>query len=682
MEEVKKSIEEEENNKIEQFDFIDDGKIKTQLKIFPYFVSQYSIYILTALVVLIFLIIPQYHSGKTFKSKINHLPFNKNYVPKILAHFTDIHVSHIFEYKTNGSYDYIKEYIKYEPDLILATGDFIDNFEGDIYWKRMGTQELQSWQLYNRTIRQLLSKYPVIDVSGNHELFALDSLLSPENYFLNYSFIFNRSNVKTYEDFVIRKIKMLNLTFILFNDFRFPNPHPPYGKEPHTTRYQLNLLENMIDNLEEEECIVLSHYHVDRCWLKTSDKGHTIEEILSNKKVAFVFTGHDHPRKLKIIHHGSDGGLEYCISSPFNKHRAGLITIDNGNLIYHDVYIPPGGKRPLFFMTYPVPSDQVSSHHIFNLNKFEIRVLSYMTDKNITLKVDGDVKGELKYVMTLNNKAILYSLPVNLKNGNYKIHVYDKDKKFCDIKREFVVGDTYEGSREKAIDNPRFLFVKRFSAIPMILFLFFIITPFKFGNDLEIVKKLENFIEGDYYKFNNNILIYFYLIIFSPFIIRNRFFKVNTICRYCIILFSIYPLILPLHIFDRIDGKFGFQFNVFIVLGTYIQYEHWALDITYYYYLCIIFPNLFHLTSFEQYPKKENNENVQNIYYFNMLLNLVGLFFILLINFGTMIEATSLIYLVFSPYIAIFTIIKIIIYKYYYVEVETEKENEKELVKK
>ena len=218
----------------------------------------------------------------------------------------------------------------------------------------------------------------------------------------------------------------------------------------------------------------------------------------------------------------------------------------------------------------------------------------------------------------------------------------------------------------------------------MILFLFFIITPFKFGNDLEIVKKLENFIEGDYYKFNNNILIYLYLIIFSPFIIRNRFFKVNTICRYCIILFSIYPLILPLHIFDRIDGKFGFQFNVFIVLGTYIQYEHWALDITYYYYLCIIFPNLFHLTSFEQYPKKENNENVQNIYYFNMLLNLVGLFFILLINFGTMIEATSLIYLVFSPYIAIFTIIKIIIYKYYYVEVETEKEkeNEKELVKK
>ena len=676
MEEIKKSIEEEENNKIEQFDFIEDGKIKTQLKVIPYFISEYSIYLLTVLIVLIFLIIPQYHSGKTVKSKINHLPFNKNYIPKILAHFTDIHVSHIFEHKTNGSYNYIKEFIKYKPDLILATGDFIDNFEGDIYWKRLGTQELESWKLYNKTIREILSKYPVIDVSGNHELFALDSLFSPENYFLDYSFIFNRTNVKTYEDFVIRKIKIFNLTFILFNDFRFPNPHPPYGKEPHTTKHQLNLLENMIDNLEEEECYILTHYHVDRCWLIKSDKGHYIEEILSDKKVAFIFSGHDHPHKLKIIHHGSEGGLEYCTSSPYNHHRSGLITIDNGNLIYHDVYIEPSsGKRPLFFMTYPVPSDQVSSHHIFNLNNFEIRVLSYITDKNIILKVDGDVKGELKYVMTLNNKAILYSLSVNLKNGIYKIHVYDKDKKFCNIKREFIVGDTYQGKREKAIDNPRFLFLKRFSAIHMILFLFFIIIPFKFGNDLEIVTKLENFIEGGYYSYNNNILIYFYLIIFSPFIIRNRFFKVNKICRYCIIFFSIYPLFFPLHIFNSIDGKIGFQFNVFIVLGTHIQYEHWALDITYYYYLCIIFPNLFHLTSFEQYSKKE--KNVENIYYFNMLLNLIGCFYILLINFGTMIEATSLIYLIVSPYIVIYTIIKIIIYKYCY----EEKQKEKQLIK-
>ena len=54
----------------------------------------------------------------------------------------------------------------------------------------------------------------------------------------------------------------------------------------------------------------------------------------------------------------------------------GIITIDNNNLIYHEVYIPYIGKKTLFFLTYPVPNEQISSHHIFNLNNIEIRVIS------------------------------------------------------------------------------------------------------------------------------------------------------------------------------------------------------------------------------------------------------------------------------------------------------------------
>ena len=29
-----------------------------------------------------------------------------------------------------------------------------------------------------------------------------------------------------------------------------------------------------------------------------------------------------------------------------------------------------------YYRTYPVPNDQISGHHIFNLNNFEIRALS------------------------------------------------------------------------------------------------------------------------------------------------------------------------------------------------------------------------------------------------------------------------------------------------------------------
>ena len=169
---------------------------------------------------------------------------------------------------------------------------------------------------------------------------------------------------------------LFNKLFILFNDYRFPNPRPPYGNEPYTTKDQLDLLENSIDEIGQEDCFILTHYNVDRMWYITSSKGHTFEEIISKSNVYAIFTGHRHPKKVEIIHHGDKGGLEFCTSSTFDKKRAGLITIDNDNVIYHDVFIPIPGEEPNFFLSYPVPDEQLSSHHVFNLNEFEIRVIS------------------------------------------------------------------------------------------------------------------------------------------------------------------------------------------------------------------------------------------------------------------------------------------------------------------
>ena len=108
-----------------------------------------------------------------------------------------------------------------------------------------------------------------------------------------------------------------------------------------------------------------------------------------------------------------------------------------------------------YSLTYPVPNEQISIHHIFNLNNFEIKIISYLINKNITLKVEGDVSGELKYVMTLKNGAILYSLPVYLPDGSYKMHVFDENRQFCDISRNFTIGNIYKGQKEEVIHNPR-----------------------------------------------------------------------------------------------------------------------------------------------------------------------------------------------------------------------------------
>ena len=650
------------------------------IRILPFLISEFGIFFIIIFTIALFFFFPQYHPTKTFYSKGKN-SFDSNYEPKILFHITDTHTNtnNASTLKKNGSFIFLNSFIKYKPDLILSTGDVVDNFKDSSHFIKVGAQRKRDWEVYNNTIKKLLYNYPVIDVAGNHDLYCVESALSENNYFLDYSFIFNRSNVNNEDDFFIKKIKMLNLTFILLNDYRFPVPPPPYGIDVHTSKHQLDLIENLLDNLEENECFILSHYNVDRASLIKSSKGHSFQEIISNKKVAAIFTGHIHPKKVKIIHHGNEGGLEFCSSSPFNNNKSGLITIDNNNLIYHEVYIKDKNNMPKFFMTYPVPNEQISSHHIFNLNEFEIRVISYHTDKNILLKVEGDVEGILKYEMSLKNGAMIFGLKVNLSNGNYYIHVFDEKRELCDIHRNFSIGDIYKGEKEIAVHNPRAFLVLRFSAIPMILFLFIIIFPSDLNVNIKKISIIEKYIENKKYKYNNlNIYSFFlWLLISSPFILRNRFLKLDKRYRYLLFCFSIYPLLFPIYFFDRIYGKLSFAFNVFIVIGNSIQYENWAMEITYSYYLFIIFPTIFYLSSIS-YKK------ISLIYAINCFFCLFLLFFGFSFNFTLLAQSTTFEYLFINPYfiILVFNIIFMIVFSFEQNKLEKiiEKQEEEEMI--
>ena len=252
--------------------------------------------------------------------------------------------------------------------------------------------------------------------------------------------------------------------------------------------------------------------------------------------------------------------------------------------------MPYYGSKPLFFLTYPVPNEQISSHHIFNLNNFEIRVLSYVKDKNIKLKIEGDIKGELNYDKSLMNGAFLYSYPVFLSDGSYKIHIYDENGYSCDIYTEFTIGKTYKGKKEKYIQFPRFLLIARFMIIPFWIFLLIIIFPFWPELNFKIVKDIEKKIKEDKkYDINNGLLI-LYLIFLSPFILRLRFQEERKILKYSIFIAFIYPLVLPIHFMESFDGIISYSFLVFIVNKDKIMYEHWALGMTFLYYGGIILP--------------------------------------------------------------------------------------------
>ena len=629
-----------------------------------YFTSELGFLILIFFILLLIYISPSYHPSKTFYSKSLNIPFNTSSVPKILLHTSDIHVSHNSLNRRNHSYEFLKLILKYSPDIILSTGDNSDNFERVNKSKRVGKQLKKDWELYNKTIKKLFSKYKVIDIAGNHDIWGVDSVKSEENMFLDYSFIYNRSNVKTEKDFIVKKIKIMNLTFILFNDYQFPSPHPPYTAEAYTNRYRLNLLENVLEENKNETCYILTHYPVDRAILTKSSNGHSFSEIISKKNVGGIFTGHEHPKKVRMIHHSNIGGLEYCVPAVLEKNKAGLITIDNENLVYHPINVKKNKILQSCFLIYPIPSNQISAQHVFNLNKFNIKVLYYDFDnegkENISLLIDGDINGKLKYVNKLENGAMIFSYPVELKNGSYNIRIRGNK---CEINTNFFIGASYKSNKEKKIKDPDAKIIFRFSSILVVFLLFVIIFPF--GGNFNYVKEIETLIKNEDSAMCIRKCFYIIILIFlGPLILRERFLHLNKYTRIYTLIFALYPLFFPLHFCNKINGLISFSFNVFIVIGKKLYYEAWSLNFTYFYYLFIIYPNVIYLTGVEYYAKKKHDYIYKRIQLINFILCNVPFIVILILNFRTIQQSTSLLYLFFTPgYIIIWTIIKIVVYK-------------------
>ena len=632
------------------------------IKFIQIIVSELSFIILMFLSLYIVYEIPEYHSEKIITSK-NTTNSNFDKDPIILIHTTDLHISTRNKEKTDGSTLLISTLCEYNPDLFLLTGDYVDNIDPD---QEMGEQNLEDWKIYNITIKNRLEKkgFKVIDVSGNHDQWAVDTFNSEENNFLDNSFIYNRTNIKNESDFYLRKIDLNidnnSMIFLLINEYNYPVYRPPYGLEVHTTIKQLDLLENTLNSLNESDIFVLTHYPVDRAWLLKSSKGNSFEEIISNEKIYAIFSGHEHPSNVKIVHHGEKGGLEFCTASAFNKKRAGLITLDNGNLVYHEVYIPYYERRPLFFLTYPVPNEQLTSHHIFNIRSFDIRVISYYPDININLKIEGDINGNLEYNHTLNNGAFLFIYHVdNMQEGKHIIHIYDEQGLGCNIKSKFYVGEKFNGNKEEYIGKINLSLALKFMIIPFFIFLLIIVFPFCPDLNVKVVKDVEKIIEGKIYGYNfNQILLYLTLICFSPFFYRLRLqstSEIKKIIPYSIFIAFIYPLILPIHFMQEIKGKLGYTFLVFIYLDKKVKYEHWAVQMTFIYYGTTLFPFILFASG-----KKFYNSKI--ILVMNSFLCVILWIASFVVNFVTVNQSISFEYLFFSTAFVFILIILLIIF--------------------
>ena len=547
--------------------------ISPSIKSFALFLSQFSYLIIILILVLIGIIFPSYHKSVTHYSKINKEAWNSSSDPLIFTHISDIHISSIHKKEYEALF---REAKKLNASFHLFTGDLSDNYKKK-HFPKVGKQNYKDWRIYQNLLIDEFYNETVIDIAGNHDFFGVISPFNKKLGFLDFSYSFNRNNTKKIEDFYVKNVSIQGINFILVNPYIFPIAHPPYGFYPHSAKKLLNKLEKTINQIGP--CSILIHFPIDFFWWKKSSNGKTMGKLMKNKNVQYIFTGHTHPPNFQIKHH-EHGGLEFIGTSTKAQKSFGVVTIDNGRLVYHILEFKKKIKGK-YFMTHPIPKDQIAGAQIFNEKNTEIRIISYDENINNDLIVTGDFEGKMIYQRDLENGMKLYSMPLNITNeGEYKIKVEGPN---CNIKREFYIGPKYKNKREKKALSKAFFGLLFISAAIILFFLFIIVFPIKFINLHYIDDWICGLSEGKCY--------WFQVIFISPLILNYRI-NTNTplYFRIFLLFFLIYSLILPFHFFEPIEGYTGYTFFCYIFIKGNVIFEEWSIFFNNFYYWGVISP--------------------------------------------------------------------------------------------
>ena len=298
-------------------------------------------------------------------------------------------------------------------------------------------------------------------------------------------------------------------------------------------------------------------------------------------------------------------------------------------------------------MTHPIPLEQLSSHQIFNEENTEIRIISYF-EENVSLQIEGDIQGIMKYCRRLPNGATLYSYPLKVSKGQYHIRVTGHG---CNISRHFFIGDQYQGEKEAAVCYQRGLLFLKFSSIPLFFTLFVMIFPILSNRSLG-ADKAESWIYGE-----NSRTHLFYIIFLSPFVVRYRVICLPKSIRYLFLFSLIYPLIFPIHIFKPIHGLHGWSFSCFTLIGTTVYYDEWALQMTMFFYLVVLAPSVLLAGSSKLYFLKHW------IYKLHIIISIITCIGINVVNYRWVGESVTIPNLFINPTFVIFpTILYISIY--------------------
>lgn len=227
----------------------------------------------------------------------------------------------------------------------------------------------------------------------------------------------------------------------------------------------------------------------------------------------------------------------------------------------------------------------------------------------------------------------------------------------CTEEREFYIGENYQGDTDATIYPKRLKRFVRISCVIAVILDLYIILPFPFNNNF--INKLEHYIEGITPAATSAEEFKFYLgaIFLGPLLIKKRYYELNKKMRLFLLIFSLFPLILPQFPIQSYHGIGAAAFSFFIVVGKNFLPDPWALQFTGTFYFSFLFPFLLCITG-----HKFNNIILKVANYFWIIAHYLFIVFLVIRYQG---ESVYRQFLVVNPLFVILPGILLLIYRYY-----------------
>ena len=506
--------------------------------------------------------------------------WNSSKAPEYLVHFSDAHVNNKQPLYGSHLHNAFKAAAGYSPEVLLNTGDMVDDYDKAAAPK-YGHQTEMDWKLYYEMALEFNGSFgEIIEIPGNHDMFGVRSIDSPNFHYLGYTMFGRKLKLETEDDLRLIRYSSGGFDFVFVNPYSFPTVHPPLMFYVTPNKGLLDRLEAAIENTDDNSTlIVASHYPASMFTKSRSSSGKTYKEIVASEKVAIYLSGHYHGNHPKFEHHG-DSLLEVIAEDIKGDKEFGIVTFDNGRVCFHRV---DPERPPNALITYPIPLEQITSKSGFNDKDAVVRLLVFGDGNESITCVCGNYSEKMRNVMEVKPNVFVFECGV-LQNLNFGSIYYMEFTGDFVGNITFCLGDVYNKVTVEEVNSLYEQVIVGMFAVGIgmsfMVLVTFPINVFRFS-------KFNNWIASKDYEHGAG---YWVLAVFAGFLgVRGRIANHPMWLRLLLFFVAIYPLVFPLAFLET-EGVVGILWLYGYVIDGKARYAEWGQVYTALYYACVVFP--------------------------------------------------------------------------------------------